>query len=191
MLTFEGNSPQGTADVVFGEVEQIHIDDKFLTKDGKLDVLKIRPISRLGYYDYTSITDIFEMQIPQMEGLWQAALRDGPAGKDPYHREATDKGKLSIRICAFLLLGWLLNRPEMGIATPISFQQYFEKTLSGCGDDKEDGISGVATAQTQNIVENGVCQMLCTLIEIYSAIYRNPLLTAYRKSFTSKAISPY
>jgi hypothetical protein len=43
----------------------------------------------------------------------------------------------------------------MGIATPISFQQYFEKTLSGCGDDKEDGISGVATAQTQNIVENG------------------------------------
>lgn len=79
MLTFEGKSPQGTADVVFGEVEQIHIDDKFLTKDGKLDVLKIRPISRLGYYDYTSITDIFEMQIPQMEGALASGLEGRPS----------------------------------------------------------------------------------------------------------------
>ena len=27
-------------------------------------VVKIRPLARLGYYDYTSVTDVFEMRIP-------------------------------------------------------------------------------------------------------------------------------
>jgi flavin reductase (DIM6/NTAB) family NADH-FMN oxidoreductase RutF len=76
-VTFDGNSPQGTADVVFGEVEHIHIKDDVITNDGKLDILKIRPISRLGYYDYSSITEIFEMQIPNMDG----SLASGLEGK--------------------------------------------------------------------------------------------------------------
>jgi flavin reductase (DIM6/NTAB) family NADH-FMN oxidoreductase RutF len=59
-----GHSKVGTIDIVFAQVERIHIDESFLTPDGKLDILRIRPLARLGYYDYTSITDIFEMRIP-------------------------------------------------------------------------------------------------------------------------------
>jgi flavin reductase (DIM6/NTAB) family NADH-FMN oxidoreductase RutF len=54
----------GTADIVIGEVIGIHIADDFITDDGRIDVLKARPIARLGYYDYTSIESTFEMVIP-------------------------------------------------------------------------------------------------------------------------------
>lgn len=59
-----GNSTSGWVDVVFGEVVRIHVDDAFVTPQGKLDIVKIRPLARLGYYDYTSITEVFEMKIP-------------------------------------------------------------------------------------------------------------------------------
>ena len=32
--------------------------------NGKIDVLKIRPLARLGYDDYTTVDSIFEMVIP-------------------------------------------------------------------------------------------------------------------------------
>jgi len=54
----------GTVDVVSGRVVAIHIADDVLTPDGRIDVLKVRPIARLGYYDYTSIESVFEMRIP-------------------------------------------------------------------------------------------------------------------------------
>jgi hypothetical protein len=47
--------------VVIGAVVGIHIDDKVLTSDGRVDVVKIRPLARLGYMDYTSVTEIFSM----------------------------------------------------------------------------------------------------------------------------------
>jgi flavin reductase (DIM6/NTAB) family NADH-FMN oxidoreductase RutF len=59
-----GNGLMGTADIVIGEVIGIHIADDFITDDGRIDVLKARPIARLGYYDYTSIESTFEMVIP-------------------------------------------------------------------------------------------------------------------------------
>ena len=34
------------------------------TAEGKMDIPKIRPLARLGYYDYTSVKEVFEMQIP-------------------------------------------------------------------------------------------------------------------------------
>jgi flavin reductase (DIM6/NTAB) family NADH-FMN oxidoreductase RutF len=57
---------QGTSrtDVVIGRVVAIHIQDEFITREGKVDILKIRPIARMGYYDYTSVDSIFEMVIP-------------------------------------------------------------------------------------------------------------------------------
>ncbi len=61
---FTGNSKVGTIDVVFAQVERIHINDDFLTPDGKLDIPRIRPLARLGYNDYTSVTETFEMKIP-------------------------------------------------------------------------------------------------------------------------------
>ena len=59
-----GNGVMGTVDVVIGEVLGVHIKDEFIMPDGKLDILKMRPIARLGYYDYTCIDIIFEMAIP-------------------------------------------------------------------------------------------------------------------------------
>ena len=32
--------------------------------NGKLDIKSIRPIARLGYYDYTVVDEIFEMKAP-------------------------------------------------------------------------------------------------------------------------------
>lgn len=59
-----GNSNVGTIDIVFAQVERIHINDHVLTPDGRLDIPKIRPLARMGYHDYTSITETFEMKIP-------------------------------------------------------------------------------------------------------------------------------
>jgi len=58
-----GNSPVGTIDIVFARVEKIHIDDTVILPDGKLDIKKIRPIARLGYFDYTVVDSIFEMRV--------------------------------------------------------------------------------------------------------------------------------
>ena len=59
-----GNGTVGSVDVVFGKVARVHIDEQFIDDSGKLDILKIRPIARMGYYDYTVVTEIFEMRIP-------------------------------------------------------------------------------------------------------------------------------
>ena len=61
---FEGNSNVGNVDVVFGEVVRIHIKDEVITESGKLDIPNIKPIARMGYYDYAVIDSVFEMKIP-------------------------------------------------------------------------------------------------------------------------------
>jgi flavin reductase (DIM6/NTAB) family NADH-FMN oxidoreductase RutF len=62
-----GNGVMGSVDVVFGQVIAIHIADEALTSDGRIDILRLRPIARLGYYDYTSVDSIFSMRIPNSE----------------------------------------------------------------------------------------------------------------------------
>lgn len=69
-----GNSPVGTVDVVYGRVERIHVADHVLTVDGKLDISKIQPIARMGYYDYTCIKEVFEMRIPNASDAEAAGL---------------------------------------------------------------------------------------------------------------------
>lgn len=73
-IRLPGNGTMGTVDVVIGLVIGVHIDDDALTSDGRLDVLKIRPIARLGYYDYTSVDSRFEMIIPSTSDLHMAGL---------------------------------------------------------------------------------------------------------------------
>lgn len=63
-IRIPGNGPMGTADIIIGRVVLVHIKDEFLDKDGKIDLLKIKPLARLGYYDYTVIESAFEMVIP-------------------------------------------------------------------------------------------------------------------------------
>jgi flavin reductase (DIM6/NTAB) family NADH-FMN oxidoreductase RutF len=62
-----GRGAMGTVDVVFGEVVQIHIRDDVVLPSGKLDIPKIAPIARLGYYDYCVVRDTFEMVIPVID----------------------------------------------------------------------------------------------------------------------------
>lgn len=69
-----GNSPVGGVDVVYGEVVRIHVDDKVIGSDGKLDISKIKPIARMGYYDYAVIEDTFEMRIPEASPEAEAGL---------------------------------------------------------------------------------------------------------------------
>lgn len=69
-----GNSPVGSIDVVYGRVERIHVADHVLTTDGKLDIPKIQPIARMGYYDYTCIKEVFEMRIPEASDAEAAGL---------------------------------------------------------------------------------------------------------------------
>jgi hypothetical protein len=40
----------------------VHIDDAAVTPDGRIDVVKLRPIARLGYKDYISVQETFEME---------------------------------------------------------------------------------------------------------------------------------
>jgi len=49
--------------VIFGEVIGIHLADNCLI-DGRFDVTKFTPLSRLGYRDYTAVREVFELKRP-------------------------------------------------------------------------------------------------------------------------------
>ncbi len=61
-LTLPANRRHSTHHVVIGEVVGIHIRDDVIGADGKIDIKKIRPLARLGYMDYTSVTEVFTMK---------------------------------------------------------------------------------------------------------------------------------
>ncbi|MEE8455824.1 MAG: flavin reductase family protein [Limibaculum sp.] len=49
--------------MIIGEVVGVHIDDA-IVKDGRVDVLGYNPVARMGYMDYTTVTDIWAMDRP-------------------------------------------------------------------------------------------------------------------------------
>ncbi len=51
--------------IVFGQVVGVHIDEDILV-DGKVDVTRFKPLSRLGYMEYASVTEVFEMVRPNV-----------------------------------------------------------------------------------------------------------------------------
>lgn len=61
-LTIPANRRDTIHRVVIGRVVGIHIRDDALTADGRLDIASIRPLARLGYTDYTSVTEVFSMK---------------------------------------------------------------------------------------------------------------------------------
>ena len=67
VVKLPGRSPSSDHHVVIGRVVAVHIDDAVLTADGRVDVLKLRPIARLGYKDYTSVDSLFQMEKPMPE----------------------------------------------------------------------------------------------------------------------------
>ena len=77
-LRFPGVPPMGTADVVFGRVVAVHIADEVITPEGLVDVLKIQPLARMGYFDYTFVDNKFQMVIPGNSRALLAGLEGSP-----------------------------------------------------------------------------------------------------------------
>ncbi len=50
--------------LVIGEVVQTHIRDEYV-KDGRFDTVGARPIARMGYADYATVTDAWQMDRPK------------------------------------------------------------------------------------------------------------------------------
>jgi flavin reductase (DIM6/NTAB) family NADH-FMN oxidoreductase RutF len=61
VVALPGNTFEQVHHVVIGRVVGVHIRDDVITPEGKIDVLKIRPLARLGYFDYTSVETVFTM----------------------------------------------------------------------------------------------------------------------------------
>jgi flavin reductase (DIM6/NTAB) family NADH-FMN oxidoreductase RutF len=52
--------------MVIGEVVGVHIDESVLT-DGLFDIRKAKPVTRLGYMDYATTEDVYQMFRPKWE----------------------------------------------------------------------------------------------------------------------------
>ena len=50
--------------VVFGRVLALHIDDASVDAKGRFDMLKARPLARLGGFTYLAVSDVFELPRP-------------------------------------------------------------------------------------------------------------------------------
>ena len=77
-LRFPGVPPMGTADVVFGRVVAVRIADEVIDVNGMVDVLKIQPLARMGYFDYTFVDNKFQMVIPGNSKALLAGLEGSP-----------------------------------------------------------------------------------------------------------------
>jgi flavin reductase (DIM6/NTAB) family NADH-FMN oxidoreductase RutF len=58
-----GNGAEAV-DLVIGRVVRVHIADEVMREDGKLDIPLIKPLARMGYYDYAVVDTVFEMMPP-------------------------------------------------------------------------------------------------------------------------------
>jgi len=58
----------------YHQVIGIHIKDEFIQPDGKLNISKLRPLARLGYYDYTIVESHFEMLPPHADEKFLAGM---------------------------------------------------------------------------------------------------------------------
>jgi flavin reductase (DIM6/NTAB) family NADH-FMN oxidoreductase RutF len=58
-----GNQPGGGS-VVLGEIVHLHVDERVLIGEDKIDLAALKPIGRLAGSAYTRVTDLFEMVRP-------------------------------------------------------------------------------------------------------------------------------
>lgn len=56
------NEPAGNY-AIFGEVVGIHVDPA-IVEDGLVDVARYRPVARLGYFDYATVSEVYQMFRP-------------------------------------------------------------------------------------------------------------------------------
>ncbi len=78
IVRLPGRTPVADHQLVIGQVVAVHIDDAVVTADGRVDVLRMKPIARLGYQDYAAVEAIFQLAKRTPEDHVRAA-RSGPA----------------------------------------------------------------------------------------------------------------
>lgn len=64
VIDLPSDDPDDGNTLVLGEVVGVHVDDDLLV-DGRVDILKARPIGRLGYLDYVVVDTSFAMDRPR------------------------------------------------------------------------------------------------------------------------------
>jgi len=77
-IRIPANDTLATVDVIIGQVIGIHIADEYILPDGKIDICRIQPVARLGYFDFTVVNNSFEMAPPKVD--------------DPENQRLVDKG---------------------------------------------------------------------------------------------------
>ena len=66
-MVLPGHTMMTNHAMVVGRVVGVHIHDDCIGADGKIDILKIRPLARLGYADYTSVQEAFPIELDDDE----------------------------------------------------------------------------------------------------------------------------
>lgn len=59
---------EGTGNLMMlARVEAVHLRDDCLTGDGRFDVTRFRPLTRLGYMDFSAVDSVFAMPRPKVD----------------------------------------------------------------------------------------------------------------------------
>ena len=61
-----GNNPGGGS-VVIGEIVHLHVDERVLLGEDKIDLTALKPIGRLAGSAYARVTDLFEVERPKSQ----------------------------------------------------------------------------------------------------------------------------
>lgn len=69
IVVLPGRVPSSEHHLVIGRVVAVHIDDAIVTDDGRVDILRVQPIARLGYKDYARVDALFQMEKRMPEDL--------------------------------------------------------------------------------------------------------------------------
>ncbi|WBW50023.1 flavin reductase family protein [Peptoniphilus equinus] len=69
-----------TVDIIIAEVIGIHVADEYIEGD-KINICQIKPVARLGYYDFTVIDNSFEMEPPIIDEAHQDLVNRGLEGR--------------------------------------------------------------------------------------------------------------
>lgn len=85
----------GTVDVIIGKVVGIHIDNRVLS-DGMVDLKKVVPIARCGYYEYAVVRETFVM-MPPGDGKMAVGLEGSTAGNAREWEEMRGEKKVEER----------------------------------------------------------------------------------------------
>ena len=85
-IVLPGDCKTGTVDIIIGKVVGVHIADEVIGPDGKIDMMKIKPLARMGYSDYTCVERVFEIAPSDLAGPLSDIDRgglEGATGKMP------------------------------------------------------------------------------------------------------------